>query len=318
MDFHLNRRVVLSQESKYESLYKWSLQEHDDNGNQIGRDQVPCSWSLVFTVTEVALYEELNLEVKTPLFARLKPDEHKDGIEEQTTTEEKKHIRAELRPGYFTDPDGGARYSMFGTDRAIKSFQLLIYKREDETKPEQGHAWGALSYATEIDFRNETADDTLQFYLHVSAERFAKYIEMVRGSSSNIIALRLTMVDGFYSEWSPSITADRIKVLTNLKDHQVTIPDGCAITPPTLGRVGKFSLTFVTRGVCDQPPQEIEPDDDGFPDSIVEKVQPSGEESLLLQRAALKLATQQEQRIKYLSYAAWLVVGLLVLLILRR
>ncbi len=318
MDFHLNRRVVLSQESKYESLYKWSLQEHDDNGNQIGRDQVPWSWSLVFTVTEIALYEELNLEVKTPLFAGLKPDEREDGKEEKITTEDKKYIRAELRPGYFTDPDGGARYSMFGTDRAIKSFQLSIYKREDETKPEQGDAWGSLSYTTEIDFRNETVDDTLQFYLYVSAERFAQYIEMVRSSSPNIIALRLTMVDGFYSEWSPSITADRIKVLTNLKDHHLTIPDGCAITPPTLGRVGKFRLTFVTRGVCDKPPQEIEPDDDGFPDSIVEEAQSPDEESLSLQRAALKLAAQQGQRIKYLSYAAWMVVGLLLLLILRR
>jgi hypothetical protein len=40
MDFHLNRKVVLSQESKYQSLYKWSLQEHDESGKQLGQDQL--------------------------------------------------------------------------------------------------------------------------------------------------------------------------------------------------------------------------------------------------------------------------------------
>ena len=163
MDFHLNRKVALSQESKYQSLYKWSLQEHDDSEKQVGQDQVPWNWSVEFTATEFTLSEELKLKVDTPLFAALKPEERKDDENEKIITEERQSIRAELRPGYFVDPDGGARFSMFGTDRAIKSFQLWIYKREGEVKPERCYAWGSLSYTTEIDFRNETADDTLQF-----------------------------------------------------------------------------------------------------------------------------------------------------------
>lgn len=197
MDFHLNRKVALSQDSKYQSLYKWLLQEQDDNGKQVGHDQVPWRWSLVFTATEMVLYEELELEAETPLFARPKSHEREDGEEEKITTGEREYIRAELRPGYFAAPDDGAHYSMLGSDRAINSFQLWIYKREDETKPERCHAWGSLSYTTEVDFRNETSNDTLQFYLYVSAERFAQYVKMMRVASPNIVTLRLGMVVAF-------------------------------------------------------------------------------------------------------------------------
>lgn len=316
MEFHLNRKVALSQESKYQSLYKWSLQEHDDNGKQLGQDQVPWNWSAVFTATEMALNEELKIEVETPLFSELRPEERKVG-ERAINTEERVSIRADLRPGHFVDPDAGARYSMFGTDRAIKSFQLWVYKRQDEAKPEHCRAWGSLSYTTEIDFRNETADDTLQFYLHVSAERFARYVEMMRKNLANIVTLRLGMVDGLYSEWSPSISAERFKVLTNLKDHQLTIPEGCAIAPPTLGRIGEFSITFMTRRDCNKPPREIGLGNEDFPEGVVKAQSPS-EEGLLLQRAALKLALQQEKRMKYLSYAAWIIAVLLAAIVLQR
>ena len=318
MDFHLNRKIALNQESEYQSLYRWSLREHDDDGKQIGLDQVPWHWSVVFTATELTLSEELKLKLNTPLLASLKPEGREVNEEEAIAIEESEYIRAELRHGYFGDPDGGARYSMFGTDRSIKSFQLWIYRREDETKPERCHAWGSLSYTTEIDFRDETADDTLQFYLHVSAKRFAQYVEMMRRHPANIMTLRLGMVDGLYSEWSPSISADRFKVLTNLKDHQLTIPEGCAITPPALGRVGEFSITFTTRRECDKPPREIELDKEELPESVVEQAQSSEDEDLPLLRAMLTLAIQQEQRMKYLSYAAWIVVALLSLILLRR
>jgi hypothetical protein len=54
MDYHIDRKVVLSEESEFKNLYKWSLQELDENGKQIGRNLVPWSWSLNFTVTMAA------------------------------------------------------------------------------------------------------------------------------------------------------------------------------------------------------------------------------------------------------------------------
>jgi hypothetical protein len=318
MDYHLDRKVALSQESEYPSLYEWSLREHDDSGKQVGFDLVPWPWSLGFTATEMVLNEGLKLEVETPLSERLKPGrKREDGEEVKITTEES--IRSQLRPGYFADR--GESYSMFGADRTIKSFELSIYKRgEDET--ERCYVWGGLSYTTEgEEGQKETDDDVLGFTLVVSAERFAQYVKMMKSSPPNIMTLAPSGVEGFYSERSYSTTTNRIKVLTNLKDHQLTIPEGCAITPPTLGRVDTFGLKFVTRRDCDKPPRAVEPGDDGSPEGIAEKGQSSDEEALLLQRAALKLAVQQEQRMKYLSYAAWLIAGLLallVLLVLRR
>lgn len=93
LDFHLDRKVALNQDSKHQSLYKWSLQEHDDDGKQLGPDQVPWEWSVEFTATEMLLSEDLKLEVKTPLFSRLEPDERENCEEEKFTTEERDCIR---------------------------------------------------------------------------------------------------------------------------------------------------------------------------------------------------------------------------------
>jgi hypothetical protein len=141
---------------------------------------------------------------------------------------------------------------------------------------------------------------------------------MVRNHPPNVVTLRVGFVHGLYSEWSPSISTNRVKVLTSLKDHQLVIPEGCAIAPPTLGRVGEFDVSFMTMRALDKPTREVELSDDELPEGLVEKSESPGDEGLLLQRAALKLAVLQSQRLKYLSYAAWVVAALLALLVLRR
>ena len=147
------------------------------------------------------------------------------------------------------------------------------------------------------------------------------------------------MVDGLYSGWSPEIYTESIKVLTEPRDHQLTISEGCAITPPTLGRIGEFHVTFTTHRDSDKPPREIEPSYEDPPEGLVEKaqspreveppssadqagdevilerVQSLGEEAFLLQHAALKLAVRH---MKYLSYTAWIIVALLVIMVLKK
>ena len=54
-------------------------------------------------------------------------------------------------------------------------------------------------------------------------------------------------MSGFYSEWSPSITAYSIKVLAAEKEQDVVTDKGCEIDPPRLGSVGEFSLKFTQR-----------------------------------------------------------------------
>jgi hypothetical protein len=95
---------------------------------------------------------------------------------------------------------------MFGTDRAIKSFQLDIHPIADPAEQESCKAWGSVSYTSEIDFRDETVDDCIVFYLFVKPETFARYAAKIAHGSVDEMILSVGSVAGFYSEWSPSIS----------------------------------------------------------------------------------------------------------------
>jgi hypothetical protein len=53
MEYHVDNRVVLSSEREHKSLYSWSIKEFDEEGKQIGRDQIPWEWALNFEVVEL-------------------------------------------------------------------------------------------------------------------------------------------------------------------------------------------------------------------------------------------------------------------------
>lgn len=234
MENHIDRRVVLSQDSEFKGLYKWSLQEQDADGKKIGRDQIPWDWGLYFTASELALNDTL----------AIKPDYLGDAEDEKMAVREKRFIRAKLYPG---DPGDRHRYrqtsySMFGTDRTVSAFELFIEQLEDGDKQERCKVWGCVSYTTEIDFRDETTDDTIIFYLYVRPETFARYAERIAASEVDEAVLRVGRVAGFYSDWSPAISTDEIKVLTDHKEHEVEIPSDCEIDPPRLGEVMEIEL----------------------------------------------------------------------------
>ena len=125
---------------------------------------------------------------------------------------------------------------MFGTDRTISDFGLLIMPLEGEDQQERCTVWGCVSYTTENDFRNETDDDTVSFYLYVRPETFERYTRKITASEVDKAFFRVVGVAGFYSEWSPSVSTDRIKVLTADEEHVVEIPDKCEIAPPSAWR----------------------------------------------------------------------------------
>ena len=100
---------------------------------------------------------------------------------------------------------------MFGTDRAIKSFQLDIHPITDPAEQESCAAWGTVSYTHEIDFRNETTEDCIVFYLFVKPETFARYAAKISHGSVDEMILSVGSVAGFYSEWSPSISTRNVR-----------------------------------------------------------------------------------------------------------
>src|SRR6185312_16026297 len=96
LDYQLDRKVRFVDESEYKSLYKWSLQEFDETGKKIGQPQVPWSWSLPFTATEVSLSESLKLEHNAPPPKSLEPI-LEDLNDWKEATHERVHIHAKLR-----------------------------------------------------------------------------------------------------------------------------------------------------------------------------------------------------------------------------
>jgi hypothetical protein len=58
------------------------------------------------------------------------------------------------------------------------------------------------------------------------------------------VTIHLSGVSGFYSDWSPSIRTDSIKVLANAKDQQLENPENLTFDPPALGHVREFQISI--------------------------------------------------------------------------
>jgi len=71
----------------------------------------------------------------------------------------------------------------------------------------------------------------------VKPETFARYVALIdRGAIDNIL-FSVGSVDGFYSEWSPSISTNEVKVLLSGDEHKFDLPPDFQGEPPRLGRV---------------------------------------------------------------------------------
>lgn len=249
MDLLLDRKIFLTTEREHKNLYSWCIQEYGTNDEKIGSDQIPWAWNNHFVATN--LYYNLNFSGKSKNSSRLKfLDANRNeisklkqrNISKQMPIDEGESIVAILK-----SENDETSYSMFGTDRTIKDIYLSIYKDSNQTK-EYCYAWGCPSYETEIDFRNLIEPDRIQFNLFIKAEKFNKILELLK--TNNISQLKFTVsgVNGFYSEWSPSISTSQIKVLTHDSNHKVEIDKKSKLTPaqqkniPRMDEVLDFNL----------------------------------------------------------------------------
>ncbi|MBT6250423.1 MAG: hypothetical protein HN915_09640 [Candidatus Marinimicrobia bacterium] len=312
MDYHLNRKIKLSEEPEYKNLYSWSLQELNEDGEKIGSDQVPWGWSLYFTASELRYIKSIEIEKE--------PDDEEDEI----SSEEKdgESIYVFLHPGICRDGrwlEDDTSYSMLGTDRKIKQFGLRISKAAKDND-EKCHIWGCVSYTAEIDFRDETVDDTVEIYLNLIPKQFDQIAEQLKFRQIDTFQVRLGGVSGFYSEWSPSISTRNIKILAASDDQEVQTPEGCKIEPPRLGNVREFSLTVTERHKLD-PKQDLRPididkvfeDAEDYEEDFAEEYQePEVDKSELL----LVQLAKNEAVFARLSTPVWLIFFILCILLL--
>lgn len=307
MEFHLDRRVVLSTESEFKSLYKWSLQELDADGKKVGRDQIPWAWSLDFAATELALQDDFNIE----------RDYDSDDIEKKAIREQRS-ITAKLSPSGRHLAVRDTVYSMFGANRTITDFFLAIYPIAGEEEQERCTAWGSVSYTAEVDFVYDTEPDIVGFYLRVRPETFARYAAMIAASEVDEAVFKVGNVAGFYSEWSPAISTNSVKVLTKNEEHKVDIPDDCEIVPPRLGAVGEAQLYLRRISKLRAATAALAVEDDARLGEVALPERGMADDG---ERVFNRLIAANTRAIKLLSslrIAAWIIAILLFLILIKQ
>ena len=204
---------------------------------------------------------------------------------------------------------------MFGTNRTIGAIGLDIYPVEDD-EAESCSAWGSVSHTTDIDFRDVTFDDILTFILRLKTDQFSRLARMIAEKSINGGTVSVHDVEGFYSDWSPAISTDDIKVLTNYEeDHPIEVPERCPIVPPRLGKVREFELT-----VYDGRKFEVRPDPDSDCDADNLEDGESSQPALSLSGAPVARPIVDAKTLgvlKSLRIAAWIIAGLLFLILIK-
>jgi hypothetical protein len=296
VDFHLTRGLRLHTTPEHKNLYDWAINEIDAKGHQIGHDQIPWPWTLNFTATSCVLGDNTEIKSKTSPPPR-------DIVQ-------RAFIRVTLRPGSPRDNADFFRktnFSMFGTDRSIQSFQLDIHPIAEPADEENCTAWGSVSYTAEVDFRNETTDDCLFFYMFVKPDTFGRYAAKIAHGLVDEIILSVGRVSGFYSEWSPSISTGLVKVLTRGSEQNIALPGDLQFEPPRLGEVGAVEL-YVGRRLEFANPAATD---------AAEKTADAGTLRVLPETRALAQAEPRTlQMLASLRRAMWFVVFLLALILI--
>ena len=258
LDFDVDLNVSLETETAYQSLYKWCLKETHENGDQVGRDLIPFRWNVFFHSTSFGIQKFISSQ-----------DTFRSDDEELEALKFKKKdvIWAKLDSGpYDGDYWSAPSISMIGSSRIVKKIILKISCIDDVEK-ETCHVWGTVAYECEIEFRKQKTEDTIQIELYLENEKFDSLFEIIRKNEIDRLSLRLSDVQGFYSDWSPTIDADSIKVLTNVKDHGLQVDEEWKKRIPTLGKVGEASLTVERTLEAKMPVKSSDDDTQNWLDS---------------------------------------------------
>lgn len=302
MDFHLERslRLKTADEIEHNSLYSWAITEVDDDGGQVGHDQIPWAWTLYFTATSVTMSDSI--------FVRAAGEDIVGAVEEERRIDQ--IIRIKLRPGDARHRLGPLErvpaYRMFGTDRVIDNFELQIHPIRDGAQ-EYTKAWASASYSAEADFLTETEPDIVIFYLFVRPETFAKYAAKLSMAAVDEIVMSAHRVSGMYSEWSPSISPRSVKVLATGKEQEVRTASGEPFHPPRIKEVGEMQL-FINRKLQFGPSS---PTEDGEEEEI------DGRGTVRIEEPRMSTSGQDMTAlIKSLQGSARWIIGLLVVLII--
>lgn len=205
------------------TLYSWAIQERNPKTKEVYSDKIPWHWSFRFYIEQVntltaAIFEDGEKKSTLAIIGTMKP-----------------------LPNSRWSP---VIFSFFGTDREIERFTFRIYQVEED-KDEYTYLGGAPSFDYEVDFRNKKMDDFLELSVGLKPSRFEPLYNRIHSGNEFQATVYLKGVSGFYSDWSPEIKTDDVKVLDNIEHQKILMPDGCTVAPPILGKVEHFDFTVI-------------------------------------------------------------------------
>jgi hypothetical protein len=243
-----NTSKIIKLKKSDHSLYRWSLNEIDDDGQVYG-DMIPMDGRFYFTASELQVHKTIKFEDRS--WDKTSNDDIKK--------EQRSFITGNLFSGIFIDGlnlKEKVSYSMFGTDRSINSFKLHIFQVDSQME-EKYYLDASLSH----DYENEdsikkTDDDYIGICLFLTDSKFNELIKSINNNQINNLNISISMVDGFYSSWSPSIHTIFIKVLT--KSHKIeNVEETKNLNfPPKTGQIGDFSISWHSENQLNSQPNK--------------------------------------------------------------
>lgn len=230
MEHNLEKKVKYDIEDEYKSLYSWSLIEVIEDETNAPKKWIPFVWSTRFIASKLAVIRRISIE-----------KDYESEEENAKNLTDTSVIVADLYSGYCNDGENlkdFIRYGMFGTDRRIEAFTLKINVATDGI--EKCKAWATPSYDYEVDFRNGVESDCVEFNLYLEKDRWESVAQLIQNKSIDSMLVSFSDVSGFYSDWSPSISTNSIKILTSY--HSVEGDEKIVESIPKVGDVGEFRL----------------------------------------------------------------------------
>lgn len=280
MEYRIEKKITFNGDTEHRSLYKWCLNEIETNDAKDGRDLIPFHSPLFFTGSSLQLVSELGA---------IKQYNDKQERIPPTTFKNTHAIVGVFHSGICHD---GASltdqvpFTMMGANRGITEFKVRLSESSDGN--EDCQIFGIPSYDYEVDFRNETEPDWLQLEITLLPDKFVQIAEAVRAKKVDSATLMISHVSGFYSDWSPSISPDFIKVLTD--SHKIEGHDD-SFEIPTVGKVDQFRLTLKSMNMLNVKPNSQKFD---FEKAVEEQE---------LDSEQLDTVTKQAEQLKAESYA---------------
>jgi hypothetical protein len=225
------RTIHIKKETEYTTLYRWYLQEHNEQGNPVGEKFIPWTWGIDFVSKNFVYNSSIfyNTAVgppKGPWWA----DEHFFGS-----------LSVSRVP----------IIKMFGNDEVVKQMSLSIICIPDTEDP-SSNVVAIPSYNFEdYCYQKITRPDHFGIEIRIPRSNFNPIKSLILDKNIQTVKVSVGGLQGLYAPWSPGIEAEEVKVLT--EDHMVVgmeaIADGFPeLTLPTFTMgtnvVGRCAISF--------------------------------------------------------------------------